>query len=497
MIIEVIILRNGLHAFHRIYSDISIENINITGGLFQAIYSFSQVYAEDELRSINMKQFIYHFKAHKGFIFILKQLSDPDFSTEVIRYLLDQLGLSFFKNYPDAEEWDGISKQKFDDFTLVCDEILDRRPLRRGVPFLFKVLLKPFLMLPISQVVSITSENQNLYNYIIYHFHRYSELLGYKNLVKLVENPFMLYLKIPQNLVYAYPFLNTTKKDNFVYLLCFVTENKNWFAFYQVNSLINKKVGYILPILEDYLKKIEKNPTIDSLQVQKPKIQELVNNWANLNQYVGALQANLFEEFIKYGTIKKTLTEEEVRSQLLIIFTKFPKDIDKLIFALLTQQKILFVSLEKEKLKSTINALLTFYPQPAVNLWAEKPSDGLIVGTDPKLVSEYDHKNILIVDMENDKIFGGEKNEYCENLLIDTTKLIRDLSVTEARRFFLGKISSIFNILTSLLEVSILEDNEKQFRVILKVCPKAVIHLITKMSKDIHPILSKRIDKFN
>ena len=110
-------------------------------------------------------------------------------------------------------------------------------------------------------------------------------------------------------------------------------------------------------------------------------------------------------------------------------------------------------------------------------------------------MSEYDHKDILIVDMEKDKITGGEKNEYCENLLIETTKLIRDLSVTEARRFFLGKISSIFNIITSLLEVSIQDDNDKQFNVILKVCPKAVIQLITKMSKDIHPILSKRIQK--
>ena len=378
MIIEVIILRNGLHAFHRIYNDISIENINITGGLFQAIYSFSQVYTEDELRSINMKQFVYHFKAFNGFIFILKQLTDPDFPTETIQYLLDQLGESFFKNYPDADEWDGVSKQKFEDFTFVCDEILERSPLRRGVPFLFKVLLKPFLMVPITQVISITNENQNLYNQIIYHFNRYSELLGYKNLLKLVENPFMLYLKTPQNLVYAYPFLNTSKKDNFVYLLCFVTENRNWFAFYQVNSLINKKAGYILPALENYLQKFEKNPTNDALQLQTPKIQELVNNWANLNQYVGALQANLFEEFIKYATIKKTLTEEEVRSQLLILFTKFPKDIDKLIFALLTQQKILFVSLEKDKIKSTINALLTFYPQPAVNIWAEKPNEAVV-----------------------------------------------------------------------------------------------------------------------
>jgi hypothetical protein len=69
------------------------------------------------------------------------------------------------------------------------------------------------------------------------------------------------------------------------------------------------------------------------------------------------------------------------------------------------------------------------------------------------------------------------------------------VEVTEARRFFLGKVSSIFNIITSLLEVSIQEDHEKQFHVILKVCPKAVIHLITKMTKDLHPVLSERIEK--
>jgi hypothetical protein len=471
-----------------------IENINITGGLFQAIYSFSQVYAEDELRSINMKQFVYHFKAFKGFILILKQFYDPNAGIEEIQKVLDQLGSKFLTQFPSAEQWDGV-RHEFEDFTFACDEILKRSPLRRGVPFVFKVLLKPFLMLPISQVVSITSENQNLYDELIYHFHQYVELLGYKNLIKLVEYPFMLNLKMPQNLVYVYPFMNTAKKDNFVYFLCFITENRNWFAFYQLNSLINQKVGYILPILQDYLEKIEMNPTLDQIQVQKPKIHELVSNWANLNQYVGTLQANLFEEFIKYGTIEKTLSEAEVRAELLVILTKFPKNVDKLIFALLTQQKILFIGLEKERIKTTINALLTFYPQPSVELWAEKPSDGLIIGTDPKYLREYEKKNILIVDMENDKILGGENNEYCGNLVKETTKLIRDLSVTEARRFFLGKVSSIFNIITSLLEVSIQEDHEKQFHVILKVCPKAVIHLITKMTKDLHPVLSERIEK--
>ena len=59
LINEVIILKNGLHAFYRVYTQLSIENIDIAGGFLQAIYQFSTVYIEDKLESINMSGSIY------------------------------------------------------------------------------------------------------------------------------------------------------------------------------------------------------------------------------------------------------------------------------------------------------------------------------------------------------------------------------------------------------------------------------------------------------
>jgi len=251
-----------------------------------------------------------------------------------------------------------------------------------------------------------------------------------------LSQPFLIYLNSVQKLVYIYPFfLNDNSKD-FVHFLIFVTEEKYWFTFYQLSSLIKNRAKYILPILVEYLGKLETDPSSEVIKLQKTRMQEHVLNWADLNQYVASLQANLFEEFFKSRTTGMSLNENDARMRLIILLNKFENDIDKLIFALLGQKKILITGYEQNEVQQTVNALVTFYPHPSVVTWTEEPTEVLLVGTHPSLVKEYDTKDTLILDLDKSTISGGTKNEFCSELMKETKVLLQDISIQESRRFF-------------------------------------------------------------
>ena len=496
MINEVIILKNGLHAFHRIYTEMSIENIDIAGGFLQAIYQFSTVYIEDKLESINMSGSIYYFQMNNGFIFVLKLTRDSIYSYEQIKVLLKQLSDDFFHYYPDAQAWDGNSNE-FDDFINICDKILNQQPTRHGRPFLLKIIYKPYFMVPITQLIPITTENQNDYYAVQQQLNKYAEQSGYKSLKKLFQGSFLIYLGSLQKLAYMYPFYQDHIQKDTCYVLCFITEEDYWFTIYQLLLLINTKAKHVVPILEGYIEDMEKNTQVERLKILGPKIQELIYSWANLNTYVGNLEAVLFEELIKFSNINYTLTEEQIRASLVVLLMKLGKDIDKLIFDIISQRQIVFVGYDQNVVQTTMNALLTFYPHPSVSLWSDEPTDVLLVGTHPSNIDYYQGKSAVIVDLDHNVILGGEKNDLCSALIGETKTLIQDISIAEARRYFQGKLSSIFMILKSLLEIMFEPEEKQKFQVVLKVCPRPMIRLIERMSEGFNPTLAKKIQDYS
>ncbi|OLS26655.1 MAG: hypothetical protein HeimC3_07570 [Candidatus Heimdallarchaeota archaeon LC_3] len=493
MISEVIILRNGLHVFHRSYTSLDIQSLDVTSGLFEAIFQFSSVYAEDMLESINMVESIYHFKANGGFIFILREVRGSNLSGDQIKSYLDQIVNKYHSQYPNAIDWDG-TVDYFENFTLTCDEILQTSPIRMGLPFLLKISVKPFLISPVTQIVPITVDNEDTFLAMQFYLNNYFENLSKKNLKKILAQPYLIYLNSIQKLVYIYPFFLNDKNKDFVHFLIFITEEKYWFTFYQLSSLIKNRAKYILPILSEYLVKLDTDPTSEVIKLQKTRMQEYVLNWADLNQYVQSLQANLFEEFFKSRTTGMSLNENDARMRLIIFLNKFDKDIDRLIFALLGQKKILITGYEQNEVQQTVNALVTFYPHPSVVTWTEEPTDVLLVGTHPSLVKEYDTKDILILDLDKSTISGGNKNEFCAELMKETKVLLQDISIQEARRFFQGKVSSIFSILKTILRAYV-EEEDEALKNIVKYCPKAVAKLIERMCVGFNPLLAEKIHK--
>ncbi|OLS13841.1 MAG: hypothetical protein RBG13Loki_2518 [Promethearchaeota archaeon CR_4] len=83
------------------------------------------------------------------------------------------------------------------------------------------------------------------------------------------------------------------------------------------------------------------------------------------------------------------------------------------------------------------------------------------------------------------KITGGEKNEYCSNLVQETLNFIRKASVSESRLFFQRQVSSLFSLLKSLLEILPLDEQSqsRQCQAILKDQPLPKLRLWPKCAR--------------
>ena len=130
---------------------------------------------------------------NSGFIFVLKLSRDSIYSYEQIKVILKQLSDEFFHLYPNAHLWDGNSDE-YDDFVTVCDQILNQQPTRHGRPFFLKIVYKPYIMAPITQIIPITAENQNEFYALQQQLGKYVERSGYKRLKKLFQSPVLIQL---------------------------------------------------------------------------------------------------------------------------------------------------------------------------------------------------------------------------------------------------------------------------------------------------------------
>ncbi|MFX0090646.1 MAG: hypothetical protein ACFFBD_02695 [Candidatus Hodarchaeota archaeon] len=494
MIAEILILKDGICVFHRAYGEMIIENVNLTGGFFEAILLFSSQLNEGMLKSITMGESIFHFAVKRGFTFVIREKRDLIDSDEPIDDILDQFARQFHKQFPDAAQWDSVASH-FANFNVTADQIIKKRPSRQGFPILLDVLLKPFFTAPVTQLVPVSQENQNSLLELQYQLRKYAEEIELKKLELLLEKPFVLYLPKSQKIVYLFPLHLESQEP--IYLLCFLTNHRFWFAFYQLMPLIHQKTNLIIPTIMKHINILEKL-TPEKIEDQKDQIEEIVSNWADLNQYVGGLQISLLEELFKAGVTSEALSEEQARIQFDNLATKLGDDIDKVVFALLSQRQIIFVGENKEEVEQTISALLAFYPHPSVTLWSKYPEDHLLVGTHPYVLPHYDRESALVVDLETNQVHEGEKNTFCAELMEETKQIAQQSSIYDAKLSFLTKVSSLFELIKSLLIIFASKDEEQQRDIqdILEKFPKPVSHLIARMSENLNVIVSQKVQKF-
>ncbi len=490
----IMIIKEGVCAFHRSYVERSFGDIHLVGGFFHALITFSKELGEGCLDSIKYSDLVIYFKSVKGFTFVLGVVEDITIIQEQIEFMLNMLVSKFHDLFPNANAWDG-NTAAFDDFAKICDEVLQEKPKRKGFPLLLKVNFKPFLLGPALKILFIKSEKQEYFYELSQTLEHHSELLGHKKLKKVLEKPRLLYLPESNYLIYIHPF-GQNKKDDITHFLCQIIKEDDWFLFYQLSSLILSKTEEIIPRVITHIQRYNKNPHSIEVKEGSPVIQDLVENWADLNQYLGSVQASLFEKYYQLGISDDIITEEQMRLQLINLISHTGNEFDKVIHAILTQDPVVFVG-SKDLVEQTISALLNFYPHPSVTFWIESPTEYLISGTHPDNLQKFQETH-LIVDLMNQKVIGGEKNEFCLDLVQKTVELAEVVSMNEAKVFFQGKIANLFAVLQNLMNlVSIEEENQpKELERLLKTHSPAALDLLAKMGSNLNIMLVKNIEKF-
>ena len=90
MVNEFLIIKDGLNVFHRTYGSMTLEDVDLTSGLFQALLDFSNEVGSNVLESIQMGDTKYTFGVQKGFTFVLGEGIDqvPFQELQVVEVIL-------------------------------------------------------------------------------------------------------------------------------------------------------------------------------------------------------------------------------------------------------------------------------------------------------------------------------------------------------------------------------------------------------------------------
>lgn len=482
----------------------AIEDVNLTGGFFQAILHFSSQLTEKHLESIKLADSTFHFSVRDGFSFVLREKDEADSTREQIEAMIDQLATRFHEKYANAEDWMG-DPEFFEDFTEICDEIIQTRPTSQSFPILFRILIKPFFVQPLTQIIPVASDKQDCLYELQRQLTKFVTLdaLDQKKQKLSFKSPFVLYLPGTKQLVYVFPTTLYSNINSPTHLFCLSTSEKNFYTFYQLLPLIRKKIMHNSSLIGNCIQAVEEKITTHELKEQQDEIllkfiRETVYAWADINQYIGFIQSALLKELFKAGVLNETFTEEHTSILFNQLLARLTKDIDKVVFGLLTHQQILFVGEIKEEIEISLSTLLAFYPHSSVTFWTEKPEDYLLIGTHPQYLQNFSTDSALIVNLTTNDIIGGQKNTFCCELMEKTQQLAQESSVSIARATFQSKLFSLFVIIKELLTIIAMEEKEQilnQFKALLEKYSPATVHLIAHMSKELNYLVTKNVQK--
>lgn len=496
---DFLILHSGIIAFHRFYGEKKFENFDLTAGFFQAILEFSKIEVGESLETINMSDSLFYFYAKEGLTFILRQERTSSRSREEDTHILVQLATKFFEEFPSAAaKWDG-NTNAFNKFTASCDKIFQSQPKRKGFPILLRVALEPFFIAPVLLGNPVTEDFEISLYELQFHLKKYIEQMGRVSLIRLKLKPILLYLSNTKQIAYIYAFPMKMQGSAATHFLCYVAKESEWFAFYQVMSLFFKRAQQILPKISQHLIFLESSPPLSDFNFnqRKTEIQDCINDWADLNQYLSTMQVLLSTEFFKSSISQEDLTDAQSLSHFTRLLDCVGKDFDKVLNANLGLRQVLFTSKDPEKVKQALSAFLAWYPHPSVTLWTESASDSSFIGTRPELAKNYD-PSIVIVDLDQNEIVGGTKNEFCAKLLRETQQFLKIMSVRDSRIYFLERISGFFALFKNLLKALAMDEahQEEYFQGAVKENSLDSVQLTIEIGENLNPLLAQTVQKF-
>ncbi len=495
----------------------------MTASLLSAIRSLSKVEMGQELETISMSDSQFYFAQKREFNFFLIDDKNSSRTKEQAKILLESLSERFFKEYPDAAGmWRG-DLSVFEGFGPACDEVVQVQPTRKGFPALLRIVLEPYLVTPVTQLLPLSGEKEDAVDHLLASLLKETERASLKDLRRLFEKPHLVFLPGKHQIVFIYAFRQTSKSKDVSHLLCFLVAEDEWFTFYQLLPLFQKHALRVLPPLADFLQKLEKNPAAPEVKQQKSSMANALAEWADLNQYISKMQTSIFDEIMNSLTMiyKEKMSEKgldnvvnafdytasDLAKSMFLKFLRASHDLDKIIFAILGQQQVLFVGEDQPLVEMVLSAFLTYYPHPSVKLWAEEPSECLLVGTHLSQVQNYP-QGTVVLDLRASRVIGGypsrvmgrviggEKNEFCAKLIENIKKFARGATVPESRAFFQGQVGALFALLHALLQDLFFEgprEHQQQFQDALKSFPEGTVRLVGQLSKKLHPLLAEKL----
>ncbi len=483
MLTEVIILKDGLTVFHRSYSEVAVENIDVTSGFFQAILAFPYALGETHLESLNMAKSRFHFYIRKGFTFILREEKESTLTNNQIEEIIENLSFKFHHQFPDARGWKGDTRF-FQNFRKTCDSIIEDQPTRQGFSIILDIALQP-------QVLPILDEQQEPVKDLQIQLHKFNERISQLNL-KGKQIRSILYLPQTQYIAYVFTCRRDPVTRKPTHLLCLLTEERNWLLLYRLLYVVQQRALDISPLIAYHINKLENEPASTKVKKRQKRVQEIVANWADLSQYLGFLQASLFERLYQAASSGETVTEEDLASQLTSFFSIFDNSIDRIISAMLTHSQIVFHAKKRNLVEKTLGSVLSFYSHPSVTLWSETQSISQIVGTHSSYRKDYDKKTSVIINLNINKVTGGERNDFCRDLFEDLRNLSLKSSLFDTRQTFLAKFAFLTEEIKEALKL-LFSDSDKKVQILQKILgdePKSKTQLFFRMCKEVNPLLA-------
>jgi len=193
------------------------------------------------------------------------------------------------------------------------------------------------------------------------------------------------------------------------------------------------------------------------------------------------------EEF--YATRKITITKSKKKGSFKFLNKLIKKDLDKAILAILIGKPVV-VTGDEVMTELAIASLEIFSPHRELKkvFWTNQIVNADLIGTQKNIAKAYE--DVVIVDLEKGKVFGGESNKFCKELL-NSLKGLDEHAVEEKVN---NKISEIVTSASILAELAMRKEvSNSDISAIAPLFNSEKMSIIVTIAKSMNPIFTKRI----
>ena len=324
---DVMILKDGLPAFHRTYGGRSLENIELRGGLYAALLQFSSVEVGENLESIRTSNSLVHFKTNGNFTFIIIEGKDTAMGSDKLKMCINYLVEHFNTSFPNAAQWQG-DLSYFDSFTRVCDDVFQAHPGSRGFSVLYKIEMKIIGISPVSHAIPPNPSTERSQIELQTQLKNYLKEFGIQKLKSSLRRGLTIALPGTNQLAYIVGFDVELKRKDITHILCLIIAESEWQVFYQLIRQYFNKFTRLLPTLVTYLLEMRNANRSEFVEKNKSAIQELLNDWGDLNVYLGDMEASLAETLFRSNIPSEVLSDGASRETFYHFITHFGRDVD-------------------------------------------------------------------------------------------------------------------------------------------------------------------------